>query len=186
MNVLGRELTQVEVAELERLARSQKSQVRYARRAQYILVANHHRYVCDAAREAEVDRRVLLLWCKRYRQNGLNGLLDKPRSGCPKTYSPEQVSKLVATALTPPSSLGLPFGEWTQQRLAEYLHQQGIGMSPTRVGVLLRREGLRWHTQESWYGHSETVAPDFVEKRGRLSGHTRNRGRTASPFVSTS
>lgn len=173
MNVLGRQLSSEEIEELERVARSQTMQVRYVRRARYILVANRQRHVCDAARELDTDRRVLLQWCKRYLESGLNGLLDKHRSGCPRTYSAEQISKLVAAALTPPGELGLPFGEWTQVRLADYMHQQGIGISPTRVGEVLRSEGLRWHTQESWYGKSETLAPDFAEKRGRLSGHTR-------------
>jgi transposase len=179
MNILGRELTQKEIAELERVARSQTAQVRHVRRAQYILVANRQRYVCDAARELDTDRRVLLTWCKRYLAEGLNGLLDKPRSGCPRTYSHDQVAQLVAAALTPPATLGLPFGEWTQVRLSDYMHQLGFGMSASRVGEILRSEGLRWRTQESWYGQSEVVDPDFVEKRGRLSGHTRNPGPTA-------
>lgn len=172
MNVLGRHLTEEEIAELERVARSQKMQVRYARRAHYILVANRQRHVCDAARELDTNRRTVLKWCKRYLESGLNGILDKRRPGCPRTYPPEDIAKLVAAALRSPRELGLPFGEWTQVRLADYMHLQGVGISPTRVGEVLRSEGLRWHTQESWYGKSEVVAPDFVEKRGRLSGHT--------------
>lgn len=172
MNVLGRHLSEGEIKELERVAHSQTMQYRYVRRAQYILAANQQRHVCDVVRELDTDRRVVLKWCRRYLESGLNGLLDKQRSGCPRTYSPEQVARLVATALTPPALLDLPFGEWTQVRLAEYMHLQGIGMSPSRVGELLRAEGLRWHTQESWYGQGEVVAPDFVQKRGPLSGHT--------------
>lgn len=177
MNILGRHLTDEEIAELERVARSQKMQVRYVRRAEYILVANRQRHVCDAVRELNASRQTVLKWCTRYLERGLQGLLDKHRSGCPRTYPPEQIAQLVALALTPPSQLGLPFGEWTQVRLADYMHLQGIGISSTRVGEVLRSEGLRWHTQESWYGKSAVVSPDFTEKRGPLSGHTQKQKR---------
>lgn len=173
MNILGRELSADEIAALEKVARSQKTQVRYARRASYILAANRNRHVCDAIREGETDRRTLYSWCRRYLKEGLAGLLDLPRSGSPGRYTPEQRGLLIKTALTSPLELGLPFGEWTQQRLADYLHTRGVGIGPSRVGEILREEGLRWHTQESWYGKAEVVSPDFAEKRGPSSGHTR-------------
>lgn len=108
MNMLGRELSEKEVAALEKVARSQKTQVRYARRAAYILAANRHKHVCEAVREAQTDRRTLNAWCHRYLEEGLNGLLDLPRPGCPGRYTPEQRALLIETALTPPSGPTAP------------------------------------------------------------------------------
>ena len=51
----------------------------------------------------------------------LDGLRDAPRSGCPPTYSREQVGEVIATALTTPRSLALPFASWTLDRLTTYL-----------------------------------------------------------------
>ena len=49
--------------------------------------------------------------------------------------------------------------------LAEH---KGIAMKRSRIDELLLREGLRWHTQETWFG--ERVDPQFAEKRGASSG----------------
>jgi transposase len=180
MGVLGRKLTLEELIQLERVIHSQKAQVRHVRRAGYVLAADRYRYTCEAVRAAHTNRHTLVRWCRRFLDEGIDGLLDKPRPGCPGSFTPEQRSLVIQSALTPPTALKLPFGEWTLQRLADYLHTRGVGMSASRVGELLREEGLRWHTQESWYGKGEVVAPDFVEKRGRLSGLTHRRRKAVS------
>jgi transposase len=67
--------------------------------------------------------------------------------------------------LTNPQELGLPFASWTLDRLAAYLCEvRGLPMKRTRIDELLLREGLRWRTQETWFG--ERVDPAFAEKRG--------------------
>jgi transposase len=72
----------------------------------------------------------------------------------------------VAAALTKPAELGLPFASWTLDRLAAYLaEEQGIGRKRSRIGELLLAEGLRWRTQETWFG--ERPAPEFARTRGR-------------------
>ena len=47
-------------------------------------------------------------WIKRFNTAGLAGLEDAPRSGRPVTYSADQVSWVIATALTDPQTLDLP------------------------------------------------------------------------------
>jgi transposase len=112
------------------------------------------------------------LWIKRFNAHGLEGLKDAPRSGRPPTYTPEQVAEVLAAALTDPQTLGLPFGSWTLDRLASYLHEQrGIPMQRSRIDELLVREGLRWRTQETWFG--ERVDPQFAAKRGKSNGSAR-------------
>ena len=55
---------------------------------------------------------------------------------------------------------------------AAYLHEaKGIPIRRTRIGELLVAEGLRWRTQETWFG--ERVDPAFAEKRGPSSRSTR-------------
>src|SRR5919198_974715 len=104
----------------------------------------------------------------------LAGLEDQPRAGRPPTYTPEQVARVVATALTDPKSLDLPFASWTLDRLAAYLTEhQGIAIKRSRIDEILLKEGLRWRKHESWFG--ERVDPEFARKRGRLKRSTRRR-----------
>ena len=74
---------------------------------------------------------------------------------------------MIATALTKPQTLGLPFAAWTLDRLATYLHEEkAIAMQRSRIDEILVHEGLRWRKHETWFG--ERVDPAFAEKRGRL------------------
>ena len=74
---------------------------------------------------------------------------------------------MVATSLTPPDDLGRPFGSWTLDRLAAYLHEvKGIAIKRSRIGELLQAEGLRWRSQKAWFG--ERVDPAFAAKRGAI------------------
>jgi transposase len=117
-------------------------------------------------------------WVKRFTAQGLAGLADAPRAGRPPTYPPEAVGELVAASLTDPHALGLPFGSWTLDRLAAYLHEtKGIAMHRSRIGEILQAEGLRWRKQETWFG--ERPDPAFAEKRGPSSASTPPRPRTA-------
>ncbi len=104
-------------------------------------------------------------WVKRFNAQGLAGLEDQPRAGRLPTYTPEQVATVIATALTDPKRLDLPFGSWTLDRLAAYLSEhKGIAIKRSRIDEILLKEGLRWRRHETWFG--ERVDPAFAEKRG--------------------
>jgi transposase len=167
-----RAMTEDEVRTLERWARTRKGAVRLAERARLLLWARQGWRVGDLVRMLGWSDPTVRVWIKRFNAQGLEGLKDAPRSGRPPTYTPEQVAEVLAAALTDPQTLGLPFGSWTLDRLASYLHEQrGIAMKRSRIDELLVREGLRWRTQETWFG--ERVDPQFVAKRGKLNGSAR-------------
>jgi transposase len=135
-----------------------------------VLVHAGERVPAVAARLG-VGADVVRGWLKRFNAQGLDGLQDRPRSGRPATYTAEQVGAVVEASLTKPADLGLPFASWTLDRLAAYLLEvQGIPIKRTRIDELLAAEGLRWRTQETWFG--ERVDPAFAEKRGPSSRST--------------
>jgi transposase len=108
---------------------------------------------------AETVRRRI----RRFNAEGVGALEDHHRSGCPATYTADEVAEVIAAALTNPQRLGLPFAAWTLDRLAVYLREQkGIAMRRSRIGEILLQEGLRWRRQETWFG--ERVDPEFAEK----------------------
>ena len=60
---------------------------------------------------------------------------------------------MIAIALTPPEQPGLPCAAWTLDRLEAYLNaQKAIAIKCSRIDNLLIAEGLRWRTQETWFG----------------------------------
>ena len=85
---------------------------------------------------------------------------------------------MIATALTDPKTLDLPFASWTLDRLAAYLNEQkGIAIKRSRIDEILLAEGLRWHKHETWFG--ERVDPAFAEKRGSSRRSTPRRRKAA-------
>src|SRR5919202_6889313 len=167
-----RAMTEDEVQTLERWARTRKGAVRLAERARLLLGSRQGWRVSDLVRMLGLADPTVRLWIKRFNARGLAGLKDAPRSGRPPTYTPEQVADVLAAALTDPKTLELPFGSWTLDRLASYLHEQrGNAIKRSRIDELLVREGLRWRTQETWFG--ERVDPQFAAKRGTSSGSAR-------------
>jgi hypothetical protein len=63
--------------------------------------------------------------------------------------------------LSDPQKLGQPFACWTLDRLETYLNEEKkIEIKRSRIDELLIAEGLRWRTQETWFG--ERVDPEFA------------------------
>jgi transposase len=174
-----RPLTEDEVKAIERLAHARTEPARTVERAQIVWRAHRGARVPAIARALGITEATVRTWLKRFEAGGLAGLKDAPRSGRPPVYTAAEAGEVVAASLTKPDELGLPFGSWTLDRLTAYLHEQkGVGIGRTRVGEILRAEGLRWRTHETWFG--ERVDPDFVAKRGRSSRSTRRHLRVVS------
>jgi len=85
---------------------------------------------------------------------------------------------VIATALTDPKALDLPFASWTLDRLSAYLNEhKGVAVKRSRIDEILLAEGLRWRKHETWFG--ERVDPAFAEKRGGSRPSTRPRSEAA-------
>jgi transposase len=160
-----RDLSKEEQVVVERLAHSRTAPARQVERARIIWRASQDERAPVIAAALGLTAYTVRDWIKRFNAQGLAGLEDQPRAGRPPTYTPEQVATVIATALTDPKSLDLPFASWTLDRLAAYLNEQkGIAIKRSRLDEILLAEGLRWRKHESWFG--ERVDPEFAEKRG--------------------
>jgi transposase len=199
-----RPLTAEEETELRRRVSSRTLPARVVERARMIWYLHEGDRVPTVARRLGVGTDVVRSWLKRFNAEGLEGLRDRPRAGRPATYGPEVVGEVIATALTKPDTLGLPFGSWTLDRLEAYLNEQkGLAIKRSRIDEVLLAEGLRWRTQETWFGEraqapggpssdpppgrpSQTdrerarLDPQFAQKRGPSSRSTRRRLRRVS------
>lgn len=177
-----REVSSEEQQALARLAHSRTAPAGRVKRAQVVLAAVHGMPIEQIAVRHQVVRNTVYLWLHRFERHGVEGLDDVARTGRPPTYTREQVGEIVATALTPPQTLGLPFQSWTLDRLVVYLSEQkGITMQRSRLGEVLLSEGLRWRKHETWFG--ERVDPEFAQKRGGSSSSTPSHPQEASSCV---
>lgn len=179
MAIRARTLTDDERASVERLASSRTAPARQVERAQIIRLAAEGRLAPEIAGHLRLNAQTVRDWLKRFNAGGLAGLDDRPRSGTPPTYTPEQAGAVVAAALSDPQGLGLPFACWTLDRLAAYLSEQkGLPIKRSRISEMLVAEGLRWRQHGTWFG--ERVDPAFAEKRGASRASTPPRPPAAS------
>ena len=162
-----RDLTTEERSAVETLAHSRTALARQVERARIIWRASQGASAPVIAAALSIDAETVRRRIRRFNAEGLAALEDHRRSGRPATYSADEVAVVIATALTAPRSLNLPFAAWTLDRLAAYVHEQkGIAMKRSRIDEILLQEGLRWRKQETWFG--ARVDPEFAKKRARL------------------
>ncbi len=174
-----REMTAEEAERIKRLANSRTEAARAVERAKIIWLSSRGERVPAIAKQLGIGEDTVRLWIKRFNEHSLTGLSDLPRSGAPPTYTAEQVGEVIAASLTKPQDLGLPFAAWTLDRLEAYLgEQKGIAIKRSRISEILIAEGLRWRTQQTWFG--EKVDPEFTEKRGSSRSSTPSHLRVVS------
>jgi transposase len=171
MKLRVRELSEAERATIRAWSGTQAGSVRLRDRACIVALSAQGWWVSDIAGRVHVTPGIVRKWIKRFNADGLAGLQDQPRSGRPATYTTEQIGEVIAVSLLKPDSLGLPFGCWTLDRLQAYLtEERGLAIKRSRINELLVAEGLRWRTDETWFG--DRVDPQFAEKRGPSSRST--------------
>ena len=164
-----RDLTEEERIVVERLAHSRTAPAWQVERARIIWRASQGEMAPAIAAALRLTAETGRDWIKRFNARGLAGLADQPRAGRPSTYTPEQRAIVIATALTDPKSLDLPFASWTLDRLAAYLNEQkGIAIKRSRLDAgVPAKPASRGGTRSS---SRKACAGDGTVDRGAIHG----------------
>ncbi|HEY9264055.1 MAG TPA: IS630 family transposase [Mycobacterium sp.] len=122
-------------------------------RSRIVLAAADGLSTSAVARKLDVNVTTARRWRARFVEQGLDGLLDEPRPGRPRTVSDEQVEAVITTTLetTPKDAT-----HWSTRSLAAEL-----GLSQSAVSRIWRAFGLQPHRQASWKLSKD---PLFIDK----------------------
>ncbi len=174
-------LTKKQRQQLVRLAKRRSAPHRLVQRATMILAVAEGCTQVEAARRAGLSRCMVVRWVERFNEEGIEGLSDRPRLGRPPTYDELSKGRVIQAAKTDPRKLGMEFGHWTLDRLVQYAAKQ-VGISVKRVQIYrwLKREGLRWRKEQTWF--SQRCDPQFAEKRGPSLTFISGKGRPRAGF----
>lgn len=166
-----RTLTTEEETEIRRLAASRKEPHRLVQRAKVIeAMLDEPGLAATVASQRAGFRgdQSGVNWVKRFNQEGLAGLEDKPKAGRPPRHPQSVRSALIALARQKPESLGYPYKLWTLERIQRAFEERnGVHLSDSTIWEWVEAEGFRWKHQESWFHDADKRDPAFVEKRGR-------------------
>ena len=161
-----RTLTTEEETAIRRLARSRKEAMRLVQRARLIesMLDDPKLTATEAGKQVGFKSSGSgVFWVRRFNEEGLDGLEDKPRDGRPVTHSERVRSRVIDLALQKPESIGLPFKLWSVSRLqTEYAARYGLHLSTSTIWEWMKAEGLDWKRQQSWFHDAEKHDPEFV------------------------
>lgn len=144
---------------LQTIVRSREAPHSLVQRAQIVLEASKGSYNKTISQKMGLCEETVGFWRRRWLDNGIEleklkdkpkqlreavsqVLADKPRPGCPGTFTAEQICRLLAVACeTPPEHLS----HWTQPELAQTVINRGIvdSISASSVGRFLKSGGLK-------------------------------------------
>jgi transposase len=164
-----RTLTAEEEQEIRRLANSRTEPFRLVQRAQIIeaMLDDPDLSATEAGIRAGYSNAIGATWVRRFNEEGVGGLQDRPRAGRPRTHSEEVRGALISLALQKPRTLGYPFELWTLERLQRaFEEREGVHLSDSTIWTWMDEEGFKWKRQESWFHDADEHDSEFVEKRG--------------------
>ncbi len=139
-------------AMLQGWLRRQKTPVGLARRAWALLLLEQgHTYV-QTAQQVGLTYCHLRKWARRFTEQGVVGLSDKPRPGRIPVFSPEVALHVVKLACERPDLVGSSLSQWDSTELARKLKAEGVVqvISATTIWRILRSHKLKPWRHHLW------------------------------------
>lgn len=133
-----------EVALLEQAIRhDERREVR--QRATAIRMLHLGKHPSEVAEVLAVSLPTIYNWHARFREAGLEGLANRPKSGRPGIADEDYCRTLEETLEQSPADLGYAFTIWTVKRLCDHLQKKtGKLLSESRLRHLLQEKDYRY------------------------------------------
>jgi transposase len=146
-------LSDAERDQLESWARRGKSAQALAQRSRIVLAAAEGLKNTEIAQRFSVDHTTVRKWRNRFWADRLDGLLDEPRPGRPRTVTDAQVEEVIIKTL---ESTPRDATHWSTRSMAAE-----VGLTQSAVSRIWRAFGLQPHRQETWKLSKD---PQFIDK----------------------
>jgi transposase/DNA-binding transcriptional ArsR family regulator len=131
-----------DLARLRQWAQASQAPAAKVQRARILLLAAAGHPNSEIAERLGVSRPTVIAWRRRYAQQGLADLADRPRSGRPQTVRQQRRAEILAATLTPPPEY-LGVTHWSCRLLAGEL-----GVSHSTVARVWAEHQLKpWQTE---------------------------------------
>lgn len=142
-----------QVTELDRWLRRSTTSQALALRARIVLGCSIGVTNKQVALDLGITEDTVGKWRKRFLMNGLDGLLDEPRPGSPRTIKDEDVERVLTMTL---ESRPRDATHWSTRSMAK-----AAGMSQTAIVRIWKAFALQPHRTESF---KLSTDPFFIEK----------------------
>lgn len=142
-----------ELAEIERAIRQEKRPEVRQRATVIRLLHLGHKPEAVAGQQM-VSVPTIYNWHKLWRENGIEGLANRRKTGRPPKATETYCQKLEEMLVKEPSEFGYRFAIWTSDRLRAHLEKEtGILLSESRFRALLKKRGYRYRRPKHDLSH---------------------------------
>src|SRR5579859_1899383 len=118
---------------------------RVSERIHYVLLFARSYPLGQIAHLYQVDERTVATWIERFRESGVEGLDDHPRSGRPRKLSMAARLEAQRCLETTPEDVGLERTTWTRRLLRWHLRERiGCALSASSVVRVIAALGFVW------------------------------------------
>jgi putative transposase len=125
--------------------------VQIVQRAKLVLRSAEKAEPVAIAQELKLSVARVKAWIARFNTAGLLGLFDRPRCGRPRLYSTEQSLRVVGIATTTPTTLQLPFQQWSLSHLRRHLKEEEVGQfCRETIRGILQEQGISYQKARTW------------------------------------
>lgn len=149
-----------ELSVLRMLVDSGTTEQRIADRARVILASTEASCLEEVSGRSRLSTESCIKWRRRFMQGGVDGLVDRPRSGRGRRITAEQRARVIALACTRPEDGS---NQWSVRKLAK-----ATGLGSTTVHRILNEGAIKPHKVEHWCGKS--TDPEFEAKQAAILG----------------
>lgn len=177
---LNYQLSDEELAIVEHAIRHDE-RARVRQRANAIRMLHLGKHPGGVAEVMTVSLMTVYNWHSRFREAGLEGLVDRPRSGRPSLADDEEYCRaLEETIDKEPPELGYAFNLWTINRLRVHMEKKtGKRLSYERFRLLLKEKGYRYRRPKHDMHHlqdqdAKEQAHQLLEELKKGSGETKS------------
>src|SRR5262245_43965391 len=146
-------LSDEERTKLEQWARRPKTSQRLALRSRIVLQCAAGSTNTQVAAKLNITMPTVGKWRSRFLTDRLEGLVDEPRPGAPRSISDERVEAVIGRTL---ESKPQAATHWSTRGMAK-----ATGLSPATIGRIWRAFGLQPHRTDTF---KLSTDPFFVEK----------------------
>jgi len=107
------------------------------------------------------------MWRKRFFEQRLEGLEERPRPGRPRSFPPDLIVEVKAIACEFPAVHQVPLSRWSATDIARYACQSGLvaTISGSTVWRWLNEDAIRPWQHRSWIFPRD---PQFALKAGQI------------------
>lgn len=118
-------------------------------RAKIIYLSKEGNTIRQICEKLKFDKKKVGKIINQFNKEGIKIFDKKKGTGRPRRISDNERAKVIESLNTNPRKLGLHFNNWSRNRLSDYLKNNGIKISPSYVGEIIRTDEIRYKKKRS-------------------------------------